>query len=154
MSQAEVVLKMVALEFILSLDELIYHTFVPRRLHIALFNMEPLHRVTCKRWELLWTLCKFAVLSIAVVLAYVLLLRPFFGKVHQVLPVETCPSDLQSMARHPGARHADARQITPETSKHLNSTLTPGVCVVSVCFCDMRGMFDICESVCVTCVCI
>jgi len=91
-SQAEVVLKMVALEFILSLDELIYHTFVPRRLHIALFNMEPLHRVTCKRWELLWTLCKFAVLSIAVVLAYVLLLRPFFGKVHQALNI-LCSGD-------------------------------------------------------------
>ena len=91
-SQAQVVLNVVALEFILSLDELIYHAFVPRRLHITLVNMEPLPRVSCKSWELFGTLCKFAVLFMFVVLAYVFELQPFFDKIHQAINI-LCSGD-------------------------------------------------------------
>ena len=78
-NQGELILNVVALNFVISLDEGLCRCLVPRRVCTALSNMEPL-RVKSSKVPPSSSLVKFVFLGVAVVSIYLVLLNPFFGR--------------------------------------------------------------------------
>lgn len=79
-SQADLILNVVALTFVVSLDEELYKSFVPRRAHIALTNMEPLHVRSFHIPPFIPVLLKTLCVGTAVLGVHLTMIVPFFEK--------------------------------------------------------------------------
>jgi len=80
-SQEDLILNVVALAFVVSLDEELYRCFIPRRLHTAVANLEPLLVTQCRMLPSVTVMSKLLFIAGAVIVAYAALVQPFFEKV-------------------------------------------------------------------------
>ena len=79
-NQEDLVLNVVALSFVVSIDEELYNCFIPGRVHIALAGLEPLHLKPHRLPHSFPAVIKMVSVTGAVVTVFFAMIGPFFEK--------------------------------------------------------------------------